>query len=194
MVEDCTIRKLYFDTGVELETPWTNEHIVIEICKIESYFFKCTYMSQCQTKYNRLNTFMRLKIQNAARQNVNVRQVSLQCRASETQVHVIHFNSLQIMLWHSGVLYWGFFKLPPFIVSTVFNPDRIPFMSSLCITALCWGFASLGAFALWRLADRIGGRRGSLWRSTSKRISDDENNIMPGSRKSGQHLHIQSIR
>lgn len=43
---------------------------------------------------------------------------------------------------------------------------------SLRAFGLCRGLAGLGPFGLWRLAHRIGGRRGTLWRNTNVKISD----------------------
>lgn len=78
-----------------------------EICKTESSFSDHT--SECKTKYNRLVTFLRLKIQHAARQEkrlLYVKQAS--CSAEQVKKYkciLIHFSSIRITLWHSVVLY-----------------------------------------------------------------------------------------
>lgn len=129
------------------------------------HFWKCKQIQQ--TRYN----VLRLKHSKCSKTRKGLRYVKQACCSAKqvenaSAFHTFHFNT-NILALVGFSLNW-----PPFVVSTVvlvaFHPGRIPFISNLCVTALCWGFASLGAFRLWRLADGVGGRRRSLWRSTSK--------------------------
>lgn len=78
-----------------------------EICKTESSFSNHT--SECETKYNRRDTFLRLKIQHAARkEKVSLCQAGfLQCRTGEKiQVHLntFQFNTNNVMALSDAVL------------------------------------------------------------------------------------------
>lgn len=79
-----------------------------EICKTESSFSDHT--SECETKYNRRDTFLRLNIQHAVRQEKKVALCQagfLQCRTGEKiQVHLntFQFNANNVMALGGAVL------------------------------------------------------------------------------------------